>query len=77
MDVTALWEAADEDERRILIQELIECVTVFPDHLEVQISGAPPLNVLLDEVGLKVPETVDVGGPTGTISDWRLEGWGG
>jgi site-specific DNA recombinase len=64
LDIESVWEAADEDERRVLVQELIEWVTVFPDHLEVKVSGAPPLNVLLGEVGLKVPEIVGVGGPT-------------
>ena len=39
-------------------------VRVLPDHLEVKVAGAPPLNVLLGEVGLKAPEIVGVGGPT-------------
>jgi hypothetical protein len=39
-------------------------VTVFPDHLEVEISGTPPLNVLYGEVGLKVPKIVGVEGAT-------------
>lgn len=42
LDIESVWEAADEDERRVLVQELIEWVTVFPDHLEVKVSGAPP-----------------------------------
>ena len=38
---------------------------VFPDHLEVKLYGTGrTLNVLLSEVGLKVPEIVGVGGPT-------------
>lgn len=64
LDIDAFWGAADDEERRVLVQELIEWVKVFPDHLEVKVSGAPPLNVLLSEVGLKVPEIVGVGGPT-------------
>jgi hypothetical protein len=51
LDIDKVWAAADPDERRILIEELIEWVTVFPDHLEVQVTGAPPLNVFLSEVG--------------------------
>ena len=31
----------------------MEAVGVFPDHLEVTVTGAPPLNVLYGEVGLK------------------------
>lgn len=64
LDVDVFWAAATDDERRVLIHELIEWVTVFPDHLEVKVSGMPTLNVLLSEVGLKVPEIVGVGGPT-------------
>ena len=47
-------EATDQ-ERRILVEDLVEQVAMLPDHLEVQIAGAPRLNVLLSEVGLKEP----------------------
>jgi hypothetical protein len=47
-----VWEAATDQERRVLIEELLEAVTVFPDHLEVAVHGAPTINVLLSEVGL-------------------------
>ncbi len=36
----------------MLIEELLESVAVFPDHLEVTVHGAQTINVLLDEVGL-------------------------
>ena len=58
LDIEAIWSAANLEERRVLIHELLEWVAVFPDHLEVKVSGAPPINVLLGEVGLKVPENV-------------------
>ena len=74
-DIDVFWAAATDEERRVLVHELLEAVTVFPDHLEVNLHGAPVLNVLLGEVGLKVPEIVGVGGPTATISDWRIEVW--
>jgi hypothetical protein len=64
LDIDAIWAAANIEERRVLVNELIESVTVFPDHLEVKVCGAPALNVLLSEVGLKVPEIVGVEGPT-------------
>lgn len=48
----------------MLIEELIDAVTVFPDHLEVAVAGASPLNVLYSEVGLKESENVRVGGGT-------------
>ena len=52
LDVSRVWEAANDVERRVLIEELVEHVSVFPDHLEVKIAGAPRLNVTLSEVGL-------------------------
>ncbi len=64
LDIDVFWAAATDEERRVLVHELLEAVTVFPDHLEVKLHGAPVLNVLLGEVGLKVPEIVGVGGPT-------------
>lgn len=63
MDVDALWSVATEGERRELVEELVQAVHVFPDHLEVEITGAPRLNVLLSEVALRVDvQTVGVGG---------------
>ena len=53
LDIEAVWGAANDGERRVLIEELIDSVTVFPDHLEIRVGGAPPLNVLYSEVGLK------------------------
>jgi hypothetical protein len=44
---------ADDREKRVLVDELVESVTVFPDHLEVNVAGVPRLNVAFDEVGLK------------------------
>ena len=64
LDVETVWKAAEDRERRVLVEELVEWVTVFPDHLEVTVAGAPALNVRLEEVGLKGSEIVGVGGPT-------------
>lgn len=63
LDVDAIWMSADDAERRVLIEELVEWVTVFPDHLEVTVTGTPALNVLYGEVGLKESDFVGVGGP--------------
>jgi hypothetical protein len=52
MDIDALWHAATDTERRELVEELVQAVHAFPDYLEVEITGAPRLNVLLSEVGL-------------------------
>lgn len=61
LDVELVWQEADERERRVLVDELLEAVTVFPDHLEVTVAGAPPLNLTYREVGLKESEIVGVG----------------
>jgi hypothetical protein len=50
MDVRALWSAATLTERRQLLDELLEGLTVYPEHIEVKILGAPVLNVALYEV---------------------------
>jgi len=65
LDVERFWEAATQAERRVLIEELVESVAFFPDHLEIVVAGVPKLNVLLSEVGLKEKsQTVGVGGGT-------------
>lgn len=64
LDIERLWRAATESEQRALIDELLDRVAVHPDHLEVAISGAPRINVLLSEVGLKDSENDRVGGGT-------------
>ena len=72
LDLDALWASATDAERRVLVEELLEEVAIFPDHLEVVVAGAPRLNVLLEEVGLRrqtqppkaALQTVGVGGGT-------------
>lgn len=67
IDVEDLWAAGTPAERRVLVEELIEAVMVFPDHLEVRVVGAPPLNVTLAEVGLRE------GGTRTCVSERGLE----
>ncbi|MBK5287203.1 MAG: hypothetical protein JJE46_01930 [Acidimicrobiia bacterium] len=64
LDVDRVWEAATEQQRRVLIDELVEGVSIFPDHLEVAVHGVPRLNVLLSEVGLAQSQNAGVGGGT-------------
>ncbi len=64
LDMSEVWAEATDDERRVLIEELVSGVSIFPDHLEVTISGAPALNVTLEEVGLKESSIGGVGGGT-------------
>jgi len=66
LDIERSWAAATEMERRILIEELVESVTVLSDHLEVNVSGAPRLHVLYQEVGLKESVFDRVGGGLAT-----------
>jgi hypothetical protein len=66
LDLDRLWHAATDQERRTLIEELLDCLEVHPDRLTVAIHGAPRLNVSLAEVGLGNGQsaTVGVGGGT-------------
>lgn len=53
LNVNEIWAEATDQERRVLVEELLDVLAIFPDHLEVTVKGAPRLNVTLDEVGLK------------------------
>jgi hypothetical protein len=64
LDIDALWQKTNDAERRVLIEELLKSVMVFPDHLEVTVTGTPAFNALFAEVGLKGSENVRVEGPT-------------
>ncbi|HWB67060.1 MAG TPA: hypothetical protein VG708_09560 [Mycobacteriales bacterium] len=61
LDPETLWAGATRDERRTLVEGLVEEVALHPDHLEVTVAGAPRLNVLLEEVGV---QSSGVGGGT-------------
>jgi len=64
LDVERTWAAATEVERRVLLDEFLECITVLPDYIDVNIHGAPPIHVLYQDVGLKKSECSGVGGGT-------------
>ncbi len=51
LDMDAIWQEATDQEKRVLVEELVDEVAMYPDHLEVAVSGAPRLNVTRDEVG--------------------------
>ncbi len=49
----------------MLVDELVNEIAIFPDHLEVTVHGAPRLNMLLSELGLAdQSENACVGGGT-------------
>ena len=75
LEVDKTWKAATEVERRVLIDEFIEEITVLPDYLEVKVHGAPAVHVLYQEVGLKESGFDRVGGGTSTHPDWRVTPW--
>ena len=66
-DLETIWDNASQKERRVLVEELIEAVTIYEDRLEVTVTGFPPLLVTLAEVGLRDPGT----GPV--VSEGGLE----
>jgi len=63
LDVDKTWRAATEVERRVLIDEFIEEISVLPDYLDVKVHGAPPVHVRYQEVGMKDSGFDRVGGP--------------
>jgi hypothetical protein len=64
LDLDRVWAEADDKERRVLIDELLDRIIVYPDHLEVVVHGVPKINVLLSEVGLAESQNTCVGGGT-------------
>jgi hypothetical protein len=70
-----VWTEASDPERRVLLDELLDRIVVFPDHLEVVVHGAPKLNVLLSEVGLAESQNARVGGTRTPKMHWRLRPW--
>lgn len=67
LNIEEIWQEATDDERRILVNDLLDGVWFFPDHLEVRVTGAPKMNVTLQEVGLTGGSSSQgVGEPTRT-----------
>ena len=84
LDIDKTWKAATEVERRVLIDEFIEDISVLPDYLDVKVHGAPSVHVLYQEVGLKESGFDRVGGGTGNRSPrprlsgkWLVESFAG
>ena len=76
LDIDKTLRAATDVERRVLIDEFIEEITVLPDYLDVKVHGAPAVHVLYQEVGLKESEFDRVGGAFSTLSTpqpWQVE----
>ena len=65
-DLDEIWEEATADERRTIIEDLLDSVFFYPDQVMVQVLGAPPILVTLDEAGLRV-------GTRSVVSEGGLE----
>jgi len=67
LDIDAIWQEATRQERWMIASDLLDEITIYPDHLEVKVSGAPRMNVTLQEVGLTGGSAFQrVGEPTRT-----------
>ena len=66
LDIGTIWDEATTQERRQLLKAFLNAVYFFPDHLEIEVLGAPRLNIALEEVGMKGVSTGGVGGPIRT-----------
>jgi hypothetical protein len=56
------------DEVAALLSSLdVECITVLPDYLDLEVQGAPPVHFLYQEVGLKESQFERVGGGLDTM----------
>lgn len=53
IDIDTIWQDADDRERRILVEDLVDSIYIYADHLQGVACGAPPLRVNLDDVGLR------------------------
>jgi cell division septum initiation protein DivIVA len=52
MNLDVILTEATAEEKRILVEDLVDSVFIYPDQITVQVSGAPPILVALEEVGL-------------------------
>ncbi len=64
LDIEQIFEAATHQEKKVLVENLLEWIKVFPDYLEVKIQGCPAIKIRPSEVGLKDSEIVGVEGGT-------------
>ena len=72
LDIEDIWQKATERERWIIASDLLDEIAIYPDHLEVRVSGAPRMNVTLQEVGLTGGSSFQrVGEPTRTSTPLR------
>jgi site-specific DNA recombinase len=67
LDIAEIWQEATDQERWIIASDLLDEIAIHPDHLEIKVSGAPRMNLTLQEVGLTGGSSFQrVGEPTRT-----------
>ena len=54
VDFEAIWEEATSEEKRTLVEDLLDSICIYPDQITVQVAGAPPIVVTLAEAGLRL-----------------------
>lgn len=64
LNIAELWPYATEQERRTLLDELLDHVEVGREYLTVHLHRVPPIRVAFGEVGLKDSGLSRVGGGT-------------
>jgi site-specific DNA recombinase len=76
MDLEAIWNEASLVERRTLVEDLVDSIRIYPDRLTVQVTGAPPILVTLDEVGLRggIKPVVSEGRRQQSATGWSSSG---
>ena len=53
-DFDEVWEEATLDERRTIVEDLVDSVFFYPNQVMVQVLGAPPILVTLEEARLRI-----------------------
>jgi hypothetical protein len=54
-DFDQIWGNANDKEGRVLIEELIDCVAIYADRLEVVVAGAPRCSCCPVKSGYMIP----------------------
>lgn len=67
MNIDAIWNEASRTERQSPVKDLVDSSHIYPDKPAVQVTGAPPIRVTLDEVGRRRSIKPVLLGPTCTI----------
>lgn len=70
-----MTDTAADTERWTLVKDFVDSISIYPDRLTVQVAGAPPFIVALDEVGLTQGCKPVVSESRLPQSEWRITSW--